>query len=221
MRLRNVKGAEEGIRSSAFVPEEPEKNRGLWREVFPEKHPIHLEIGCGKGRFLMDMATLHKEIDYLGIELHKSVLIRAVQKVEENPVRNLLFLNENAEYLEDFFAPGEIEKIYLNFSDPWPKDRHKKRRLTSGAFLERYDRLLPPSGEIEFKTDNTDLFAFSLEEAEASVFSIEETSYDLHSDTRLMETNVMTEYEEKFSSRGNKICYMKLKKPGHPSDRHL
>ena len=212
MRLRNIKGAREEIARSSFIMENPQENRGKWNEVLGEG-PIHVEIGMGKGRFMMDLAALHPDIRYIGIEMYSSVILRAVQKMEEmenegRSLSNLVLLREDARILPEIFAEGEVSKIYLNFSDPWPKARHAKRRLTSHQFLERYAQFLKPDGVVEFKTDNQDLFTFSLEEAEAAGWEILYSTRDLHNDPEQMKDNVMTEYEEKFSSKGNPICKM-------------
>jgi tRNA (guanine-N(7)-)-methyltransferase len=160
----------------------------------------------GKGRFIMDLAARNPDINYLGMERYESVLYRGLQKLEENPLPNLRLLCEDAALLPDFFEKGELDRIYLNFSDPWPKDRHAKRRLTSRQFLECYDKVLKGDGQIEFKTDNVGLFDFSLEEIDAAGWNLDAFTRDLHHDTAMNEGNIMTEYEEKFSSRGNPIC---------------
>lgn len=206
MRLRNIPGSQEIVDKSPLVIKEAEKTRGLWRELFGNDHPVHIEVGMGKGKFLMTLAALHPEINYVGIERYTSVLLRALQKIEENPLPNLVFVCMDAADLEQVFAEGEVSKIYLNFSDPWPKDRHAKRRLPSREFLMRYDRILEKKGRIEFKTDNRALFDFAVEELGPAGWKAEQISYDLHSDAELMKDNVMTEYEEKFSSTGNPIC---------------
>lgn len=205
MRLRNVTGSREVIADSKYVIHEPETKKGAWREVFGNDHPIHIEIGMGKGRFMMDMAALHPEINYIGIEKYSTVLLRAIQKMEQNELPNLVFIRMDAEDICEVFAPEEVSKIYLNFSDPWPKDRHAKRRLPSKEFLARYNQFLKKDGRLEFKTDNTDLFNFALEELEPAGWKLEAMTRDLHHDSVLMEGNVMTEYEEKFSSMGNPI----------------
>ena len=166
---------------------------------------VYIEVGMGKGRFLHEMAVLHPEINYVGIEKYSSVLLRAVQKMEEEELPNLKFLRMDAEDITKVFGEGEVDKIYLNFSDPWPKDRHAKRRLPSREFLGRYDVILKKDGRLEFKTDNRQLFDFAVEELEPAGWSADVITYDLHADTELMEGNVMTEYEEKFSSMGNPI----------------
>ncbi len=206
MRLRNIPGSQEIVDKNPLVIKEAEKTRGLWRELFGNDHPVHIEVGMGKGKFLMTLAALHPEINYVGIERYTSVLLRALQKIEENPLPNLVFVCMDAADLEQVFAEGEVSKIYLNFSDPWPKDRHAKRRMPSREFLMRYDKILEKKGRIEFKTDNRALFDFAVEELGPAGWKAEQISYDLHSDAELMKDNVMTEYEEKFSSTGNPIC---------------
>ena len=207
MRLRNIPGADEVINSSPYVIKNPLELKGKWSQITENSNPIHIEVGMGKGRFLMDLAALHPEINYIGIERYTSVLLRAVQKMQENPLPNVHFLCIDAATLPDIFDKGEIDRIYLNFSDPWPKDRHARRRLTSSEFLARYDLFLALDGRIEFKTDNQDLFSFSLEEIENSqVWKLDAYTRDLHNDDRLNQGNIMTEYEEKFSAKGNPIC---------------
>ena len=207
MRLRNIPGADEIVSNSPFCIQDPASNRGNWKAYFENENPIHMEIGMGKGRFIMDLARLNPNINYIGIERYTSVLLRAVQKIEENPLPNVRFLCIDAATLPEIFAEGEVNRIYLNFSDPWPKDRHARRRLTSSDFLARYDQILDKNGRIEFKTDNVGLFDFSLEEINNSdVWHIDVHTYDLHEDPMLNVGNVMTEYEEKFSSKGNPIC---------------
>ena len=207
MRLRNIPGADEIVSNSAYCIQNPQELKGGWTAFLENDHPIHIEVGMGKGRFLMELAELHPEINYIGIERYTSVLLRAVQKMEEKPLPNVHFLCIDAATLPDIFSEGEVDRIYLNFSDPWPKDRHARRRLTSHEFLARYDQFLAKDGRIEFKTDNQDLFTFSLEEIEASpLWHLDASTRDLHHDPVLNEGNVMTEYEEKFSSMGNPIC---------------
>lgn len=207
MRLRNIPGADEIVSASPYCIQNPADHKGKWHTLLHSTDPIHLEIGMGKGRFLMDLAALHPDIQYIGVERYTSVLLRAVQKMDELQLPNVHFICEDAANLPEVFAPAEIEKIYLNFSDPWPKDRHAKRRLTSHQFLERYDRFLAPEGRLEFKTDNQDLFTFSLEEiANSDTWKIDACTRDLHHDPAMNEGNIMTEYEEKFSSLGNPIC---------------
>lgn len=206
MRLRNVAGSREAIAQSRFVVQNPKERKNKWRELFGNSNPLQIEIGMGKGRFIMDMARLHPEINYIGIEKFSSVLIRGIQKMEKEELPNLYFIRMDAEELTDVFGEGEVNKIYLNFSDPWPKDRHAKRRLPSREFLNRYRTILTKEGNLEFKTDNQDLFAFALEELEPAGWQLDKITHDLHHDTKMMEENVMTEYEERFSSMGNPIC---------------
>ena len=206
MRLRNIAGSREVIADSDFTVKDPEKKRGLWhKEVFGNNNPIHIEIGMGKGRFLMDLAALHPDINYVGIEKYSSVLLRAIQKQEQLLLPNVKFIRMDAEVLCEVFAPDEVDRIYLNFSDPWPKDRHAKRRLPSREFLKRYDQIMKADGVVEFKTDNKDLFDFALEEIEPAGWTLDAVTRDLHNDPVMNEGNVMTEYEERFSSLGNPI----------------
>ena len=164
MRLRNVRGSREAIADSEFTINDFKEYKGKWREIFGNDNPIRIEIGMGKGKFITEMAMNNPDINYIGIEKYSSVLIRAVEKRRELEIDNLFFIRMDAVEIEDAFEKGEIDRIYLNFSDPWPKDRHAKRRLTSRQFFERYDKILKDDGIIEFKTDNKDLFDFSLEE---------------------------------------------------------
>ena len=207
MRLRNITGSREFIAENEFCIHNPEEMKGVWREeIFHNDRPLHLEIGMGKGEFLHTLATTHPDINYLGIEKYSSVLYRAIEKREKAEIDNLFFLRFDATYLDTIFGPGEVDRIYLNFSDPWPKDRHAKRRLTSPQFLALYDQVLAKDGIIQFKTDNRDLFDYSVEVVEESdTWQIEEITYDLHHSDQL-EGNVMTEYERKFTEKGNPIC---------------
>lgn len=206
MRLRNITGSREVIGKSRFVIQEPEKQRGRWQERFGNTNPIQIEIGMGKGKFLHTLAKQNPDINYIGIEKYSSVLLRAIQKSEEEELPNLLFIRMEAEELLEVFDRGEVDRIYLNFSDPWPKDRHAKRRLPSEQFLNRYDIILKQEGRIEFKTDNRELFDFAVEELAKAGWKAEKITYDLHHDADMCAGNVMTEYEEKFSAMGNPIC---------------
>ena len=205
MRLKNVPGARDVIAESILVLHEPEKQKGNWQQVFGNDHPVHIEIGMGKGRFICEMAKTHPDINYIGIEKYSSVLLRAIQKMEEEPLPNLLFIRMDAENIDEVFGLDEVDRIYLNFSDPWPKDRHAKRRLPSKEFLARYDRFLKKDGVLEFKTDNRGLFDFAVEELPQAGWKLVKITYDLHHDEEMMQGNVMTEYEQKFSSMGNPI----------------
>lgn len=206
MRLRNVPGAREVMVENEYVFTEPEGMCGTWHEVFGNANPVHIEIGMGKGRFISTLASMNPDINYVGIEKYSSVLLRAVEKQEELQLGNLRFIRMDAENIERVFGRGEVGRIYLNFSDPWPKDRHAKRRLTSRQFFARYDNILKKDGSVEFKTDNRPLFDFSVEEVQAAGWKLEAVTYDLHHDAVFNEGNVMTEYEERFSAQGNPIC---------------
>lgn len=222
MRLRNIPGAKDAITESPYVVQNPAEHKGSWNEVFPKDQPLHIEVGMGKGRFLMDMAKLHPEINYVGIEMYDSVLLRALQKRERleeagEKLANLKFMCVDARLLPEIFEKGEVQKIYLNFSDPWPKARHAKRRLTSREFLARYEEILEDDGVVEFKTDNKGLFEFSLEEVGEAGWKLLAHTFDLHNQADMMKGNVMTEYEEKFSSMGNPICKL-IAKQGAPEE---
>lgn len=204
MRLRNVKGSREKIAGSEFVIHEPQNMKGKWHEFFENENPIHIEIGMGKGKFITTLAQQNPNINYIGIEKYSSVLIRALEKRAEIELDNLIFIRMDAEEIEEVFEKDEVDCIYLNFSDPWPKDRHAKRRLTSTQFLARYDKVLKREGEVIFKTDNRPLFDFSLEQVEEAGWKLKNHTFDLHH-SEYMEGNVMTEYEEKFSKEGHPI----------------
>ncbi len=204
MRLRHIPGSEEEIATSPYVIQNPSEKKGCWKEVFGNENPIEIEIGMGKGRFIMELAALHPEINYVGIERYPSVLLRGLQKRAELELDNIYFMCVDAKNLAEIYAPGEVEKIYLNFSDPWPKDRHEKRRLTSEDFMTVYNQILRPDGVVEFKSDNRELFDYSLEAIPRAGWKIVDFTYDLHH-SEMGAGNVMTEYEEKFSAKGNPI----------------
>ena len=210
MRLRNVAGSREAIEASPYCISDPESMKGIWRDdVFHNDHPLHLEIGMGKGDFLCEMARLYPSVNFIGLEKFSSVLIRALEKRCEGDMDNLFFIRFDATYLSTVFEKNEVDMIYLNFSDPWPKDRHAKRRLTSPGFLKLYDDILSPDGSIIFKTDNRALFDYSVETIEASdVWEIKELTYDLHH-SEFVTGNVMTEYEKKFTALGHPICRLR------------
>lgn len=205
MRLRNIKGARDVIAESPLVVHEPEKMKGKWKGIFGNDYPIRIEIGMGKGKFLYELAGRNPQINYIGIEKYSSVLLRALQKMEEEPLSNLMFIRMDAEEIGEVFDKEEVDRIYLNFSDPWPKDRHAKRRLPSKEFLLRYNQFLKRDGILEFKTDNKELFDFAVEEVPLAGWEIDKITYDLHHDAEMVQGNVMTEYEERFSSKGNPI----------------
>lgn len=209
MRLRNIPRAEGVLNACKEVVKNATEYHGRWREVFKNSNPIHIEIGMGKGQFLLTLAKQNPKINYIGIERYSSVLLRAVEKLQdacEAPPSNIRFICMDAHSVTDVFAIGEIDCIYLNFSDPWPKARHAARRLTSREFLSLYHKILADGGVIEFKTDNRLLFDFSVGEVKtSSEFSLKGCSYDLHHDIEMNQGNIMTEYEEKFSALGNPI----------------
>lgn len=210
MRLRNVPGADAYLTAHPLVIKNETRYRGTWKETFQNpENPIHIEIGMGKGQFLLTLAKENPSINYIGIERYSSVLLRALERFDNDEeykdVNNIRFICMDATNLPEVFAVGEIDKIYLNFSDPWPKARHAKRRLTSTEFLERYEKILVQGGRVEFKTDNTELFNFSLEQVKEAGWYLEKYTYDLHHQEEMNAGNIMTEYEEKFSLKGNPI----------------
>ena len=221
MRLRNIPRAESVLRECKEVVKNASEHKNHWKKVFGNAHPVHIEIGMGKGQFLLALARRNPEINYIGIERYSSVLLRAVEKYEklsadtQKPLPNIRFICMDAREITEVFAPGEVGKIYLNFSDPWPKARHARRRLTSSDFLALYDQILTSDGTVEFKTDNRVLFDFSVEEVKASsLFELTGLTYDLHHDSSMNAGNIMTEYEEKFSSAGGAICKLVAARKG-------
>lgn len=221
MRLRNIPRADGVLNESEMVIKNASEMKGCWNEkIFENKHPIHIEIGMGKGQFLLELAKRTPHINYIGIERYSSVLLRAVEKLDairdagtsdnitiKSLFPNIRFLCIDAAEIPDIFAPEEVERIYLNFSDPWPKARHARRRLTSSEYFARYDKILARDGQVEFKTDNRGLFDFSVEEINASeIWELTACTYDLHNDPSMNEGNIMTEYETKFSSMNHPIC---------------
>lgn len=212
MRLRGRKGIREEIESQPeLVVLDPAPHKGRWREAFGNDRPIHVELGMGKGKFISEMSVRHPEINFIGIDMYDELIRRAAVKARaawapqgaDHPP-NLKLVRANIEYLETFFAPGEVERIYLNFSDPWPKKRHAKRRLTHPRFLQKYIDILNENGEIHFKTDSRLLFEFSLNSFCDMAVPLRNISLDLHKDG-LREDLVMTEYETKFAEQGMPI----------------
>ena len=201
MRLRHNPKADIAVENSEYVEQDPKSRKGEWKTVFGNDAPIHIEIGMGKGQFLMQLAKQNPGINYIGIERVPTVLYKALKKQEELGLKNLVLMAFNADEIDSVFEKDEIDRIYLNFSDPWPKDRHALRRLTSPRFLKLYDTFLKHSGVIEFKTDNRSLFDYSLEAAAESGWKTRDVTYDLHN-SEYAEGNIMTEYEVKFSSEG-------------------
>ncbi len=211
MRLRNIPRAESVLEAHDKVIKNEKELKGRWKEVFGNDNPVYIEIGMGKGQFLTEMAARHPDRNYIGIERYSSVLLRAVERLDKleadsRALENIRFICMDAAQIGEVFEKGEVRGIYLNFSDPWPKKRHARRRLTSREFFSRYDQVLAPEGRVEFKTDNQDLFRFSLEEADEAGWRVLMSTWDLHSDPDMNRGNVMTEYEEKFSAKGNPIC---------------
>lgn len=208
MRLRNVKNKQEIMDASNYLILDADKYVGKWDTLFTKCNPIHVEIGTGKGNFIIGMAINNPDINFIGIEKYDSVIARALEKIPED-IPNLKMVRMNALDIDKVFDK-EVSTIYLNFSDPWPKKRWHKRRLTSSVFLEKYDSIFKDSCVIIQKTDNTDLFEYSICSLSMYGYKIEEISFDLHNS--LITGNVMTEYEEKFSKKGNNIYYMKAVK---------
>lgn len=205
MRLRNIPGARDIIGNNPLVIHNITEWKGHFSELFGNDNPIHIEIGMGKGKFIMSLAKKNPDINYIGIEKYSSVLLRGLEKrQEEEEINNLYYIRMDAEEICDVFGNEEVDRIYLNFSDPWPKDRHAKRRLTSRQYFQRYDKILKKDGVVIFKTDNRKLFDFSLEEVEEAGWKQKDCTFDLHRSV-YVEGNVMTEYEEKFVSEGKPI----------------
>lgn len=213
MRVRNKPWAEEYIRSQeGLVVLNPSDYKGRWVEAFRETDKLALEIGCGFGRFITGMAEQYPETGFVAIELKKNVIVNAIERANLFESENIRFIHDNAEHLTDFFGESEFDELYLNFSDPWPKNRHEKRRLTHRNYLERYETILKPGGIITMKTDNRKLFEYSLESFSQFGMTLEDVTLDLHAEED--DSNVMTEYEEKFVSLGQPIyrCIVRNRK---------
>ncbi|MBQ8681808.1 MAG: tRNA (guanosine(46)-N7)-methyltransferase TrmB [Bacilli bacterium] len=202
MRLKHVKGAEEIIKKGTYYIENPKEYKGSWNKVFNNNNPIYIEIGMGKGDFIIENALKYPEINFIGIEKFDSVIVRAIQKSNELELYNLKLIRMDAMEIEEVFNK-EIDRIYLNFSDPWPKERHAKRRLTSPIFLAKYDLIFKSSANIIMKTDNNPLFEYSLETLKEAGYELLEVTRDLYSED--IADNIATEYEKKFVSRGINI----------------
>lgn len=211
MRHRNVKGAFERLELHPKVIQNPEQIKGKWLEIFHNDNPIYIEIGMGKGQFLIEKAKKNPNINYIGFEKFTGILAKALEKIDEdNDLPNLYVIREDAEKLMELFNENEIDGLYLNFSDPWPKERHAKRRLTYKTFLKKYENILKKESDIFFKTDNLPLFEFSIEQIKEFGFRICDIIYDLHR-SPYQEDNIMTEYEKKFSEQGKKIYMIHVK----------
>jgi len=212
MRLRNKPWAKDKINAyPQYVVPNPDKVKGNWTELFGNNHPLHIEVGTGKGQFIVGMAKKNPEINFIGIELQESVIVSALDRLIEAELPNVKLLNINANDLENYFDKNEVSRIYLNFSDPWPKKRHEKRRLTYQSFLKIYENILIDGGEIHFKTDNRGLFEYSLVSFSHYGLTLNFVSLDLHQSE--FEDNIMTEYEEKFSKKGNPIYRCEVQYP--------
>ncbi|RBW71424.1 tRNA (guanosine(46)-N7)-methyltransferase TrmB [Bacillus taeanensis] len=204
MRLRNKPWAKDKLAEhSNIVIHNPEQYKGQWNKYFGNDYPIYIEVGTGKGRFVTEMAKQYPDVNFIGVELQPSVIVGALDLILEEQPPNVRLLNQNAEDLPHFFDKGEVSRVYLNFSDPWPKNRHEKRRLTYESFLAVFQSILQEKGEIHFKTDNQGLFEYSLHSFSKYGMILNNVSLDLHNSD--FESNVMTEYEEKFSNKGNRI----------------
>lgn len=218
MRLRRKPWIDEAIHEydEYVVLENHERFKGAWRDSFEEPtKPLYMELGTGKGRFIAGMCEAYPVANFVGFEVQIGVLYYAAQKLHDQGAKNGKVSLFDIANIEDVVAPGEVDRFYINFCDPWPKAKHAKRRLTYHTFLDRYARLLKDDGEIHFKTDNEGLFLFSLEEFKNSGWTLKNVSYDLHS-TDI--PNVRTEYEEKFSAKGQPIFRLEAVKPTKGSD---
>lgn len=210
MRLKNIKGASEKIKVGKYYIDNPMEYRGKWKELFKNDNPIYLEIGMGKGKFIIQNAIDNPNINYIGIEMYDSVILRAIEKSNELLVDNLYLVRMDARLINDIFDK-EIDLIYLNFSDPWPKDRHAKRRLTSPRFLSRYDGVFSGDKRIVMKSDNIGLFDYSVSSLREYGYDIDYLTYDLH---RERDNIITTEYEDKFIDRGILINYLEASMKG-------
>lgn len=213
MRLRNKPYAWEKIKQHPeYMIEDPKTCKGKWHEIFGNLHPVHMELGTGRGDFIIGMAKLYPEINFVGIEKFTSVMIDVLEKLLLDPLPNVKLMNIDGDMIEEVFDKNELEIIYLNFSDPWPKTRHHKRRLSHENFLKKYKNILPEDGEIHMKTDNQALFEASLGYFSSFGYGLKNVSLDLHKSD--FKNNVMTEYERKFSAKGNPIYRLEAKWSG-------
>ena len=211
MRQRSVKNLEEKLElNSSFLIRDPREVKGKWSEVFGNKNPIYLEIGCGKGQFIFTYANKNPDKNYIAIEGQENVALRALEKAEQGGLQNLRIFIDFVNDIKDYFEEGELAGVYLNFSDPWPKARHAKRRLTYHKRLANYKEVIGAEGLIEFKTDNDELFEFSLEEIELGGYEVLEVTRDLHN-SEFTSKEITTEYEDKFRNGGKNINYVKIK----------
>lgn len=211
MRVRNRADARERLEKNDYVFVTPKENKGTWNKIFNNNNPLHLEIGTGKGQFIYNLAKKYPDINFIGLETQPTVLSFLLDKIEVEGIENLRLLLADASDLTEYFADEEVSKIYLNFSDPWPKTRHIKRRLTFRTFLAQYEQVLNGEKRIAQKTDNQGLFEYSLESMTQQGFSIDKISVDL-TNSVYEEDNVHTEYEDKFIKKGNRIYYVEVTK---------
>lgn len=210
MRVRKKKHCEQRLEACSSVwIKEPFLYKGKWNEVFGNNNPIHIEIGCGKGQFICGMAKNNPDINYIAIEVVPDVMVIAMEKAIPHNFSNVRFIILDAKMLLDCFEPDEIKRIYLNFSDPWKKSRQAKRRLTHKNFLDIYKKLLDEGNLICFKTDNKNLFEFSLNSFAKENFKMQNITFDLHNSD--FKDNVMTEYETRFSEQGMPIYRVEAK----------
>ena len=209
MRLRNVKNKEEILKNTTYLITNPEEYKSIWNKLFGNNHKLYIEVGMGKGDFIIENAKRYPDINFIGIEKYDSVIARAIEKANLEELPNLKLVRMDANHIDEAFSK-EVDLIYLNFSDPWPKKRHAKKRLTSEIFLSKYANIFTGDNKIIMKTDNTGLFEYSLESLSQYGYIIEKVSLDLHNSD--IENNIETEYEKKFSSKGNNIYYLEVKK---------
>lgn len=207
MRFRNLKNKENILDESTYVIKNPEEYRGMWKKVFNNNNPLYIEIGMGKGKFIIENAIKNPNINYIGIERQDNALARAVKKVPVG-LSNLRLISMDAMNIEKVFDK-EVDRIYLNFSDPWPKKRQGKRRLTSKIFLDKYENIFKKESNIFLRTDNEGLYTFSIESLSSNGYSLYDVTFDLHRDFSDL---ITTEYEDKFSSNGDKIYSLKARK---------
>jgi len=208
MRLRNVKNKEEIMNSSSYLIRNPKDYKGKWNSLFGNDNPIYIEIGMGKGQFIINNAKEYPDINFIGIEKYDSVVAKGLQKIDDDNLTNLIVVRGDALEIDEWFNK-EIDKIYLNFSDPWPKNRHHLRRLSSRVFLEKYDFIFKDTCNIEMRTDNRDLYTYSLVSFSTNGYILDEVSLDLHNDNMPL---ITTEYEDKFSKDGMPIYYVNCHK---------
>lgn len=210
MRQRKVKNEEERLAEHhQYLIRDPKAQKGRWQEVFGNNNEIYAEFGCGKGKFIMTLAEQNPDRNYIAIEGRGSIILRALEKAAKEERKNIVFMKEYIKDGTEYFNDGELSGIYLNFSDPWPKDRHAKRRLTHSSYLDGYRRILKKNSYLEFKTDNDDLFAFAVNEFESCGLKLLEYTEDLHN-TAFEAKHVTTEYEDKFHAAGKKINYCRV-----------